>query len=249
MDGLRTTGASASKVIDGLLDILGEEGTLAVPTFPLYIDERRKISKDTIRCGAPGVIHTYNPSTTIAWTGVIPNKFLTYPGVVRSRFPVNTLAAKGPLAAEMMKHNLEGHEPLPCGNNSSWKFCSDNHAKILCLGVPAHHSLTMIHVAEDILDDRWPVKDWYYRRRYIIKDGDRCCEVEIRERHPRWAQYISEYTLRKDLIKAGLLKVKNVQGICMEFIGDSDALVKFLLSRNSNGYPFYIWRERLRRLF
>ena len=59
------------------------------------------------------------------------------------------MAALGPLAEQIIKNNLDGYEPLPCGVNSSWKFCADNNAKILALGVDMAHSLTMIHVAEE----------------------------------------------------------------------------------------------------
>ena len=58
---------------------------------------------------------------------------------------------------------------LAHGVGSAWHFCAENNAKILLLGTKASKSLTMVHVAEDILDDRWPIKDWYGYKIFNLK--------------------------------------------------------------------------------
>ena len=127
-DELQLTGASAKQVIDSLIHMVGVSGTLAMPAFPYYKNApkgRAIITKDITN-----EVWEYSVKKTPAWTGLIPNLLMRYPGAVRSRHPLNSMVAVGPLAEKMMEHNLKGFKPLPCGENSSWGFCARNSAKI-----------------------------------------------------------------------------------------------------------------------
>ena len=230
------------EIIDGLLEIIGETGTIALPTHPEYV--QIKVSKNTVLEETSNEILQFDPIKTKAWTGVLPNVFLGYDGVIRSKHPINTMAAKGPLAETMMKDNIQGDRPLPCGKTSSWMFCKENNAKIIGLGVDLVHSLTMIHVAEDAYHEEWPINDWYRDRDFLIVDGNDKLPIKVRERKTKWGTlFFAERNLRKDLIKDGILQVSNIGGIRFEYIHDSNALIEFLRSRNNGGYPYYISRK------
>ncbi len=229
------------KLIETLAGLIGDTGTLAFPTHPLY--SKDKVSKQTIKYNDDiDEILTYNVRKTFAWTGFLPNLFLRMPGVVRSKHPINTLAASGPLASEMMRENIEGDCPLPCGTNSSWKFCADRRAKILGLGVDLVHSLTMVHVAEDCNPD-WPIKEWYRKRTFKIIDGIDQQLLTVGERKPKWTINLAERCFRKDLIKEGILKIASVGELQIEYINDSKELIDYLNSKNANGYPYYFGRK------
>ena len=156
--GMNNTGMNAISVLNYLRERVGDEGTLVLPTFPIYNEKN---------CREKGV-YVYNPQKTASATGLMTNIFLRMPGVVRSRFPWNTLAAQGPLALSMMEKNMESD--LAHGKNSSWEYCMNHHAKILLLGVRASHTTTMVHVAEDILDEAWPIKNWYESKTFYIQE-------------------------------------------------------------------------------
>ena len=80
----------ADTLLDAFLEVVGREGTLLVPTFTFSW------------VGAP----PYAPRETPSVLGTVPNVFWRREGVLRSRHPTHSFAAKGARAA----HLLEGHD-------------------------------------------------------------------------------------------------------------------------------------------
>lgn len=237
LSALRPTGMGKIAIIESLIELVGKSGTIAMPAFPRFKNELK--GRDRLTKDISDMVFEYNLIKTPAWTGALPNSLLKFPDAIRSKHPLNSMVAVGPLAKPMMKNNLAGDKPLPCGENSSWKFCADNHAKILGLGIDLTHSLTLIHVAEDVNVDSWPVKNWYRDRLCIVIDGNEQQEIVVRERHPKWALHFAERTLRKDLLKEKILIRDYVDGILLEML-DGYELIKYLNSRNETGYPYYM---------
>jgi aminoglycoside 3-N-acetyltransferase len=81
----------ADTVIDAVLEVLGNEGTLMLPTFTFSW------------MGAP----PYDKDKTPSILGAIPNVFWRRNGVIRSDHPTHSFAAVGKHAA----HLVEGHDP------------------------------------------------------------------------------------------------------------------------------------------
>lgn len=235
-------GLKPKEVINSLLDLIGSEGTLAIPTYPYFRES--PTGKDYMTKDLSNLVLEYCPDKTLAWTGMIPNVFLTYPNVIRSRHPLNTLAATGPLAEKMLKNNISGYKPLPNGENSSWKFCVDHKAKIIGLGVDLIDSLTMIHTAEDTEPGKWDKYDWYRDRKFRIIDNDKSIEIVVRERKPEKAIHFAKKTLAKDLLNEGILTKDNIGGVKLEMILESERLIEFLKSKNKNGYPYFMLKKR-----
>ena len=231
------------EIIDGLLKLIGQGGTLAFPTHPKYSDEL--VTKDYIKDLSISGVTQYDVQHTEAWTGALPNTFLEYPNVMRSRHPINSLAAVGPLAHDMIKDNILGRKPLACGENSSWKFCSDRHAKILGLGIDLVHALTMIHVAEDNDPINYPPEKWYRDRLFRVVDGDFSEEIVVGERKPKWAIHYTERRFRRDLLEFGIIKTVRINEFKIDYITDSQDLVKYLQSKNHSGYPYYMIKNQL----
>jgi len=242
MIGLRSCGVKPKEVINSLLDLIGNKGTLAMPTIPYF--RENPTGKDYMTKDLSNLVLEYYLDKTFALTGTIPNVFLTYPNVIRSKHPLNTLAATGSLAEKMMKNNISGYKPLPNGENSSWKFCVDYKAKIIGLGVDLTNSLTMIHTAEDTEPKKWDKYDWYRDRRFRIIDNDKSIELIVRERKPEKAIHFAQRTLTKDLLNEGILTKDNIGGVKLEMILESEKLIEFLKSKNENGYPYFMLKKR-----
>ena len=234
-------GSKPRQVLDALKALVGDSGTIALPAIPLFADAPS--GTERINADVSSLVLDYDPLTTPAWTGVLPNELMKVPGARRSLHPLNAVVAWGPHADAMLAKNLTGDRPTPCGPSSSWNYCREHGAKIAALGVDMAHSLTMIHVAEDVLDDRWPVPGWYRDRRFRIKTAQGWEEHRVRERHPRWSMHYAERTLDKDLLRERLLTVEVVDQVPVGLLG-AGPLVDYLNSRNSKGYPYYLVPNR-----
>ena len=238
---LKKTGLSPQEVISKLRDLIGPTGTLAMPVIRRYPEDpsvTEILTKD-MTSEEP----TFDVQSSKVWTGALPKTLLSVPGAVASRHPINSMVAVGPMAREMMANNLVGEKPLPCGINSSWNFCAENNAFVVGLGIDLTHSLTMIHVAEDILDKDWPIDEWYRDRPFKIVDGDFSESVVVRQRHPKWGTYkFAERTLCNDLLRNNILSSGDAAGINVEVLKAGE-LIEFLASKNKSGYP-YFWVKR-----
>ncbi|MCE5323962.1 AAC(3) family N-acetyltransferase [bacterium] len=117
----------ADTVIDALLDVIGEQGTLVVPTYTYGLD-------------------IFDPQTSTSLCGAITEAVRMHPNALRSLHPTHSIAAIGALA-DMI---TTGHEKVHSFARGSALFNAlQSRAKVLLLGV-SHTSNSMIHVAEEI---------------------------------------------------------------------------------------------------
>jgi aminoglycoside 3-N-acetyltransferase len=239
MQAISQLGLSASDVVNLLVRQIGESGTLVMPAFPRYresLDEFEYQSKEEIE-----EVWTYDVQRTPPWTGALPYALIKKKGSVRSRFPLNTVVAYGKNAEEMIRHELDLDGATPCGPNSAWGYCAKNNAKILMLGVDLAHNLTMIHVAEDCFEAKWPIDHWYRFRTFNVKSFGADITVRVRERRPIWSTCYAERLLNRDLFKERIARVSSLGSLSVISLNSSD-LIKYLQTKNSDGYPYKFWR-------
>ena len=236
-DKLKGSGLKPNEIIASLRELIGEEGTLAMPVIRRYKEypkpsEWLKTDFSKIEC-------KYDPRRTPVTSGLLPSMLMREKGAVVSMHPLNTMAAVGPLAQAMMAHNIDDEKPAPHGPNSSWKFCADHNAIIVALGVPMVHHLTMAHVAEDCFED-WPYKDWYNDLRFNIVMPDKSILTKtVRERKPQWGLfYDAELNMENALNKAGII-TSTVIGEVPIGIMRSNELISFLRNNKHKGFPYY----------
>lgn len=243
---LKPSGKSPDQIIDALIKLLGDDGTLAMPVIRVFDNEPNvyeilKVNLQKIKC-------TYDVAFSPIWTGVLPITLSKRKNVVISRFPLNPMAAIGKLAKPMMENNLTGDILLPHGENSSWKFCLDHQAFIVGIGVDLAHSLTMLRTYEECNFSSWPVKNWYNERQYNIVDNEFVTSVKVLERKPHWGMlYLLQINMRKDLIKNKILNTFVVDGVPVEII-NSQKLYAYFKERNlsQKGYPYFIPKRYLK---
>ena len=140
----------AQGVIAGLLDALGSNGTLMMPSHSAQLSDPANWQHppapadwwETIREQMPA----YHPGRTpTRQMGAIAETFRSWPGVLRSPHPQTSHAALGPLA-----ETIVAEHPLEClfGDASPMGrlYALDGH--VLLLGV-GHGNNTVLHLAED----------------------------------------------------------------------------------------------------
>jgi len=228
-------------IIRSLRELLGKEGTLAMPVIRAYKEEpplEKLLSTDI-----SGLVCTYNLKDANITTGVMPFFLTREKDVVISRNPLNSIAAAGPLAYPMMANNILEDDLPSCGKNSSWAFCVEKDAIVVGLGIDLVHSLTITHVAAELWMDEWPVKDWCRIRIFDVVDGEFRKRISVLERKPFWGcYYLAALNYREDLIKNNILSSSVAGGITVEIL-QARNLIDFLHSRIHTAYPYYIPRK------
>jgi len=132
----------ADAVIDAILETVGTEGTVVMPTF-----STNRIMMDLLpeekAAGASYLCRVlpYDPVETPCWTGAIPETFRKRPGVVRSLHPLFSVVAAGAHAQEIVDAGREH-------SLSSWRRLMDLGGFILLVGVGLE-VCTAMHLAEE----------------------------------------------------------------------------------------------------
>lgn len=232
MDEMANIGVDAIGLIRYFLEKLGEEGTLVVPTFPLY---PKDLSQPLV----------FDKQRAVCWTGLLPNMFLRYPGVVRSEFPYNTLSAVGKHAQEMMKDNLV--DKMAYGPHSAWTYCITHHAKVLLLGTPAFHTTTIAHIPEDMMGDKWPIRNFHVKQDFILRNSEGDKEFTAFLRNEMWGKYIKSHQRTRMLRQHGLLCESHCLGVYVGFIEDAKKVVDFLTKRALDGKTMYYVPRKYRK--
>ena len=90
----------ADAVIDALLEVVGPQGTVAVPT---YSKNAFKFLEDDDSCYSvvEEYREPYDPDKTPVWTGLIPETLRKRKAALRSTHPTHSIAAIGPKAREL----------------------------------------------------------------------------------------------------------------------------------------------------
>jgi aminoglycoside 3-N-acetyltransferase len=226
---------AASRLLGEVMDLVGDTGTLVMPTHPLY-------SRDP-GYHSPGnksdLILDYDPHKTPCQVGLANEIFRQLPGTQRSLHPLQSVSARGPRAADILRNNLNRSKPLPHGADSSYYRVCTGGGIVVGFGIPLIEYLTLIHVAEDIRDADWPVNDFYRERRFRVRINEKWEEWTVRERRPLFARSYCEGQIHRDLLREGLLHEGHVGTIRVDWANAGEVL-EFLLYRNKgNSYPYY----------
>jgi len=168
----------AGDVVAALHEVLGQDGTLVVPTCTadnsdtsrLYLARTKGMTPDEVR-RYRAAMPPFTPDRPSVGMGRIAECVRTAPGAVRSQHPQTSFAALGPQASALMT----GHEPsCHLGDSSPLGRLYGARAWLLLLGV-GYQACSAFHLAE---------------YRYLLsppRQVYRCVIAE--ENEPRWWSY------------------------------------------------------------
>jgi aminoglycoside 3-N-acetyltransferase len=144
-------------VIDGLLDAVGKDGTILVPTLT---------GSASLSATNPPVFDVRN---TPCWTGIIPETFRKRPEAIRSLHPTHSVAAIGKRARELTAN----HENCvtPCGEGSPYIRLARAGGYVLMLGVTLE-SCTLLHGVEEIANVPYHMQKEWVKARVTDENGE-----------------------------------------------------------------------------
>jgi aminoglycoside 3-N-acetyltransferase len=153
-------------IIEAILECIGDEGTLAMPSHSLNYPGSVNAPYDKYR--SPGVR-----------MGVVSETFRQWPGTLRSDHPTHSSIALGKMAQFLTAgHNLQD----PFDRDSPLYRFYEANGKILLLGV-GHDRNTSIHLAEAIIKSPYNtircVEEWAEYAKMIDPQGKELCIRQI----------------------------------------------------------------------
>jgi aminoglycoside 3-N-acetyltransferase len=135
-------------LVHALLDVLGESGTLIVPTHTMGLSDPSTWRHPPVPLKDWPMIRDqmppYDPILTPTNLGTLPELVRRWPGAYRSSHPLVSFAAVGGLAEQIVGWHQLDH---PLGNGSPLAKLYDLDADILLIGV-GHESNTALHLGE-----------------------------------------------------------------------------------------------------
>ena len=179
-------------VILAFLDVLGESGTLMMPSHSTNNSDPHDWQNPPIPSDWWQLVrdHTpaYNPYTTpTRMMGAAAELFRTWPGTIRSPHPALSFAARGPKAAYLV-----GNHPVEAdvGEGSPIARLYELDGQVMLLGV-GHGNNTSLHLAEFRAD--FPGKSRSRSGCAMLVEGER-----------RWVEYETLYLHDDDFDEIGL---------------------------------------------
>lgn len=129
----------AEMVIKGIETVLGEKGTLLMPTLTYKQVDGYKND-------------TFSVKDTESEVGMLSECFRRMPGVVRSLHPTHSVCARGRFANELVAtHYMDN---TPCGPNSPYRLLKEMGGHILIIGCGLEKNTSM-HGVEELVQPEY----------------------------------------------------------------------------------------------
>jgi aminoglycoside 3-N-acetyltransferase len=200
----------ADTVIDALLETVGSEGTVAVPTHTFSV----------VHANQPVFHQLLTPSNV----GVLSNVFRKRPEAVRGLHPTHSVAAIGPLAEAFVAIRME--DDTPCPPESPYGRLRAWGGQILMIG-EGLNCCTFFHGCEQWAGMPWAVAENPIQL-YSIDAHNRVMPFRIRTHCVNtWDQYPR---LEPYLLETGALRIARV-GECPLRLLDAKAAADWLIPR------------------
>ncbi|NOZ20619.1 MAG: AAC(3) family N-acetyltransferase [Planctomycetes bacterium] len=148
LSSMGTVEGGPDTVIDGLLDAVGPEGTVAVPTLCNWQPDEQHL-----------VFERWDPAASPSYVGKITEIFRLRPEAIRSDHATHSVAAIGARAKELTaNHGASGLRPGPFSaeafaGESPWERLVQWNAAYCFIGV-TFRVCTMVHYVESLLVER-----------------------------------------------------------------------------------------------
>lgn len=165
------------ELIKGLIELVGETGTIAMPAYPLL---RKKL---------------FNVKASVTKAGILPETFRHFLGVKRSANVRHSVVAIGPLAIELTNsHHLS---KIRFDENSPYYKMCFNNFKVISFGLPTYVMGTVVHCIEAT---KWPEFP-YFKSFYNFNELVEQHYIDINGTEQSYMEYKENVVTRNDYFR------------------------------------------------
>jgi aminoglycoside 3-N-acetyltransferase len=186
-------------VIAMLRDLVGPAATLLMPSHPILFErDGRRI---------------YDVKKSRSRVGMLTERFRRTPGVQRSPFPIAPICALGPAAAEYTRDFREQSAGTPYGVGSPYHEIGERQGQVLYLGIDFIRSVTLEHVAFDVLQGQHPVDDFYEPHEIVVARDGREETWHVRDHRKALEARLATFTMKRLVLRSGTIRRRDVRGV------------------------------------
>jgi aminoglycoside 3-N-acetyltransferase len=207
----------APMIIRALRAVVGERGTILMPSFPATGRNKDYLETQPI----------FDVLKTPSNMGIISEVFRKTPGVLRSLHPTDPVCAEGPLASYYI--NTHFGQPTPYNAFSPFRKLIDKKGKILMLGTSLNGACTSLHTLEDAVDFPYAVYDSKLFQAQLIDDTGTFLSMETRVHNPEYSALRNADALLPLFEQHGVLK-KGTIGKARSFLIDAAGFFQTMIN-------------------
>jgi aminoglycoside N3'-acetyltransferase len=195
-NAIEAIGWTVVEFLDFLQAFVSPNGTLMMPSHA-------KLQKTA-------EMDIYDPNRCPSTVGLLTELFRRRSGVRRSLFPKSPATAWGPLAAEMIDDHK--HSYAPHDEKSPYYRMIQRGGQIICVGVPLDR-MTLIHVAEDVLRESFPINNFYEKRTCGLRVNGALITLNVHKRAEWLWWYLAKYQWSREICRRGFVSGINWNGV------------------------------------
>lgn len=221
---------SLEELLDSIIELIGPDGTIAMPAYPIMKKGR-----------------VFNVKKTPTAAGMMPEMFRRYPGVLRSRNERHSVCALGPLAEYL---TCDHHKSLVAFDENSpyFRICEKKFL-VFFLGLPPYYIGTYQYVSQAVMRHKVPYFAQFYDEKehhlveYVDYDGEKKSYEEIEESHflYRKSYWKGKYIVKK-YFENGHYNIRKISNLYITAVDSHYANEKFIELAKNNiflyTYPF-----------
>jgi aminoglycoside 3-N-acetyltransferase len=184
-------------VLEALDEVLGPDGVIAMPAFPLVGGALEYLSTEPV----------FDIRTTPSTMGALTERFRVSPGVARSLHPTHSVAVRGPGAEELVAGHADAETPF--GDGTPFARMIERGMVQVWFGIGLR-IFTLYHAFESLRPGGFPIDVFYERRveaRVVDAEGkERTVSTLVHDPVTGSRKDDTREAIRDHLLAAGVLR-------------------------------------------
>ena len=227
---LRRVQARLDEWVPFLRDLIGPHATLLMPSHPVL--------------GEKDGLPLYDVARSPSSVGMLTERMRRTAGVLRSPFPVAPILALGPHAETYTADFRASSGGLAYGKGSPYHLLTEARGQALYLGIDFIRTVTLEHVAFDLLGHDHPVRDYHVEKTFLVRHEGREERWRVRDHRKEVERRLATFAFRSMILGSGTVRESKQGGLALSVM-DAKAFVDWHLPlARRRGWPYWGYLPR-----